>query len=372
MKILAVCDTIEFINRATMEALARDYGNVRVLCKRNINKVFEPRTRSAVLPIDYVHTLFPPAWLEKPLFAWLENKYFAWTLHKYRNQADVLLVLNVHGARFLEFFPHAKKVGLLIDPEVILSDGNTLAAEKHLVRHVDLLLCTSQQLADVYCQKYLQHPVKGVYWPNTVDLSVWREGLAVAEPQRPQKVAGYIGNFNQFTVDLDLLDRLIHECPQVQFQFAGRINFAERLPEQQARFRKLMAEPNVRFLGFVPQVDIPKVVATWDLCLTLDPINEPSKYIHHNKVYQYLAMGRQVLTTHTHDDYRPLHPAVREADDHDDYLAQFKALLEGRLSSVAPEQAMALARQNDSRARARQLMSTLAEHFEPALAEPVA
>ena len=66
---------------------------------------------------------------------------------------------------------------------------------------------------------------------------------------------------------------------------------------------RLFEKSNVKYLGNIPYEKLPKTVARWDVGLVTDKMDEYASYMHHNKVYQYLALGIPVVSLKIHEDY---------------------------------------------------------------------
>ena len=351
MKIIAIVSTIEFQNRATIEAISRRYNNIEVLVKRSIYRFNEKKTVSNFVKINYIYTFFPEKLKQYAFFKRLEL-FLSRVLYGRRLACyDVALLTNTHVAYMLPLLKNKKVVSLFVDPYVLMNDGASHDDEVALAKEADVLLCTSKHLAATYCKKYLSIDVEGVYWPNTADLKQWDIDLFENKAiNTGRMVCGYAGNMNEITINIDLVDNITKSFPMCQFVFAGNMNFKE--PKLLADFKEIMNRVNVDFIGMVPYDEIQKVVAGWDVCLMLDNIYELSKYVHHNKVYQYLALGKVVVATKTHDDYAGLTNAVLEALTISEFISNIKiALLDSR-NPVEIDNRVRLAEANSADARA--------------------
>jgi glycosyltransferase involved in cell wall biosynthesis len=130
------------------------------------------------------------------------------------------------------------------------------------------------------------------YIPNGLD----REFLAseddirrLPEPGR-RPILGYLGVLSQRT-DLGLL-----------FQVASRFNdcdlhIAGWADESETAVARLLALPNVRFLGRVPFSHVARTIDTFDVCLLPHRNDRLSRRMSPLKVFQYLGRGRPVVTT---------------------------------------------------------------------------
>jgi glycosyltransferase involved in cell wall biosynthesis len=243
-----------------------------------------------------------------------------------------------------------------------MNNGATVHEEISLAVNSDILLCTSKELAENYCKKHLKINVVGEYWANTVDLIRWDyDSLAVHKVSNESVVFGYAGNMNEITINLDLVDVLIDEFRDCIFKFAGEINFVNSINSK--KFRKIFDKKNVVYLGKIPYDEIPMEVVSWDVCLMLDNFGEISSYVHHNKVYQYLAMGKAVVSTKTHNDYTDLHNGIYESNTIDEFVVNLKAAMIIKDDELHIDQRRSLARKNSSEVRADQFMKIVHNHY---------
>ena len=358
MKILAIVSTIEFQNRATIEALSKKYKNVRVVVKRNIKDYFKPKTQSEFVNIDYFYTFFPEKLILKyKLLSFLEMCFSYFFLKQKLKSSDICLVTSLHVTYLLPLLKGKYLISLFVDPYSLMNGFKTKREEILLAKESNLLLCTSKQLASNYCKKHLNINVEGYYWPNTADLERWNIDRFGNRKATDKVVFGYAGNMNEITIDLKLVELLVTELPNVEFKFAGALNFSE--PENTKKMEDLLSSENVRFLGKIPYESIQEEVFSWDVCLMLDNINELSKYVHHNKVYQYLALGKVVIATKTHDDYINLASEIFEAKTKSKFLEHAKEAIEICRDRDRIAQRIKLAKSESADVRAVQLMDII-------------
>ena len=361
MKILAITNTIEFQNRATFEAISKKYNCLDVLVKRNVKDYFKKRTTSDKLSIRYIHSLVPESWQQYELFKKIESVWLKFWLRNYVKHYDLFLFCNTHVAHIAPLLKKKKKLALFIDPYTLMSEGKSTDREKTWVNHTDAVLCTSKALASDYINKYLNIPEAiTYYWPNTVDLSKWQL------PEQKYKknktvVCGYSGNMNDLTIDLSLLDQVTQHFPHIIFRFAGNINFRDE--QDSIRIRQLFERDNVCFLGFVPYDQIAEEVNSWDICLMFDPINETSRYIHHNKIYQYLALGKPVVGTLPHDDYHSLSSVIYQTETHNQFLLNLGKAINDLARKDLRAKRLRLAEDNSASARAEQFITIINTHY---------
>lgn len=355
MKILAIVTTIEFQNRATIEALSKKYSNVKVVVKRNIKDYFKPKTKSEFVDIDYFYTFFPEKISRQyKLISFLDMFLSYLLIRKELKNSDVYLVTSIHVTYLLPLLKNKYLISLFVDPYSLMNGFKSKQEEILLAEQSNLLLCTSKQLASNYCKKHLNIDVEGHYWPNTADLDRWNVEEFGVRKVTDEIVFGYAGNMNEITIDLELVELLVAEFPKMEFRFAGLLNFSQS--ENIERMEILFSNDNVTYLGKIPYKLIQEEVFSWDICLMLDNINELSKYVHHNKVYQYLALGKVVVATKTHDDYRNLAGEIFEAETRNVFLEHVKEAIKICRDEERIANRIKLAKSESADVRAAQLM----------------
>ena len=156
-----------------------------------------------------------------------------------------------------------------------------------MMEDADLLLSVSRELID----DYPAHDI-GLL-PNGVDFkrfdASYRETDDAAS-RRP--LIGYLGAFEYF-IDFEMILQTARLLPGCDFRLVG----GGRLEDD---IRKRIAElglENVEMPGSVPFNQVPAEIAGWDICLNLFvriPISHKASPM---KLFEYLAMGKPVLTT---------------------------------------------------------------------------
>ncbi|MBI3154348.1 MAG: glycosyltransferase [Burkholderiales bacterium] len=99
---------------------------------------------------------------------------------------------------------------------------------------------------------------------------------------------GYVGWITERT-DLPLLARLARDRPQYDIVLAG--------PDKDDALGKLLALPNVQWLGTVPQDEVPELIASFDVCLMPHRDTAYSRSMSPLKLFQYLGSGRPIVST---------------------------------------------------------------------------
>ena len=198
--------------------------------------------------------------------------------------------------------------------------------EATLIRQADVTFAVSEPLA-----KRLANINPNTYFlPNGVDLSLFDPtnpgNHAVPSDLPPaSRLIGFIGHINQH-LDLELLLRSAQAFPGNHLVLLGRIMNNETAPQgrQAEALHTLLGLPNVSYLGFKPPRELPRYLRAFDVCVMAfldDPFNDERDPL---KFYQYLAMGKAIVTTPipVADRYRNLCYVARSAEEFIDFIAR--------------------------------------------------
>jgi len=165
-----------------------------------------------------------------------------------------------------------------------------------MVRRCDVVFATARSLAEDF-----QTSRGSVHWvPNTADPS----DFAIPEDVEvypevaglPRPVIGFIGGLNPW-IDIDLLLELQERRPEWTIVFSADVRGPRAFlgSDKMHEFRR--CNRSVRFLGWVPYGRLPSFLAGVDVCALFHRREEVSRYIHPNKIYQYLASGKPIVST---------------------------------------------------------------------------
>jgi len=202
-------------------------------------------------------------------------------------------------------------------PDVFISDAqdnllkhefyrNTPRLEQYYQfcqEHSDLLIANSRETTSWLARKRPD----SVCIPNGVNVNIFNANVSYALPPDMQSVerpiVGYAGKMQEM-FDVTLMQRIITKMPEVNFVFIGQI-----LNRQWVKC--LWRYPNVFYLGNKHYSQLPQYLAAFDVCII-----PYSKQRQHGgdpiKFYEYLAIGKPVVTTPIGDVVRyQNYPQVR-------------------------------------------------------------
>ena len=203
--------------------------------------------------------------------------------------------------------------------------------ERRLVRRADAVFCVS----DTLLERHRQINPNTHLLPNGVDLRLF-DACRAAEGHRPAdlpkvgRLLGFLGYVN-YHLDVELLLHVAKAFPRDYVIVVGRIPKNQTVPQgkQREALADLHSQPNVRILGFKPTPELPLYLNAFDVCLIPFLKNQFNRECDPLKFYQYIAMGKPVVSTPVVVAER-YHHICYVAESHDDFIAQIaRALREG-------------------------------------------
>ncbi|QRQ99466.1 glycosyltransferase [Dyadobacter sandarakinus] len=361
--ILIFCNVSDFrtyTRRATLESIAKLAPGTKCISMVSFWNGPKLDLRSEHLEIIPFYYYLPYPVIKKIGFL----NYINFKLNTLRtgfdfNKFDTVILSRPHNYIVGPFIKDKKKVVILSDAYHTM--GNTLEETRKVIEMGDVIMATSMALRDVYVQKYFSITDKNiVYWPNCVDLDVW--GPAATSKPEPRKtneiVVGFAGNFMEAT-DIHLLYDVVTTMTDVRFVLAGKNRYPQN-SEESAMLEKIIKAPNVEYHGYIDYNQLPDEVKKWDICIMIDAISEHASYHHHNKMYQYLALGKPVVYQKNHNDYEPLGEASFGVTGSAEFIERLEYVIR-KLKDGTDFSARAkeLAYENSSDRRAEQLLEII-------------
>ncbi|MEM7218788.1 MAG: glycosyltransferase [Pseudomonadota bacterium] len=153
--------------------------------------------------------------------------------------------------------------------------------EREMLDRADLVVATSRALVDDLSRSH----ANVAYLPHGVDV-----GLFATTLELPRSVAapciGFVGLLGEH-IDLNLLSALADAMDDGRILCAGPIEAGVVAPRH----------PRIEYLGPLPQVELPAMLAETDICILPYTESERNHYANPTKVREYLAAGRAVVAT---------------------------------------------------------------------------
>lgn len=249
-------------------------------------------------------------------------------------------------------FPQNQRIAPLIKDE-----------ERQIVEKVDLVLAVSQAL---YGARRAWNP-NTHYVPNGADFHHFsqarEETTAIPSDMGclSHPILGYMGTVD-FRMDLELLLGVAQERPQWNIVIVGE---ARNLGPA---WHRLLAQPNVHFLGKKPYPELPCHLKAMDVCLIPWHVDKATAAMYPIKLHEYLAAGKPVVAT-------PI-PSLLAFDGVIAVAGEIAEFIEATahcLAQDSPKQVMQrvkLAQENSWEKRASQIEQIMAEFLSNGREEP--
>jgi glycosyltransferase involved in cell wall biosynthesis len=177
-----------------------------------------------------------------------------------------------------------------------------------------------------------------------------RVPLTVSDSPRPR--IGYAGAIAEW-FDFDLVGDVARAYPQASVILVGPV--AAPVAARAATLAR--THPNVRFPGRVPYEDLPHVVSSFDVCLIPWLLGPQTDAANPNKLYEYMAAGRTVVSLAYSADMERFADSVLLARDRNEFVARVGEALERPRDPAALR---AVAAENSWDARAGALLELVA------------
>lgn len=185
-----------------------------------------------------------------------------------------------------------------------------------LTQKAEILFVVS---ADLYKLKSTLTDKHVFLLPNAVDFKFFNE-TALTTQNKPIKLAcfndpliGYIGRMVK-RLDKDLLKYIFKELPNYNFIFIGpeieSLNWAKKFS-------------NFHYLGEIKYEELPKYIKYFSLCLLPHMINDFTKQLDPVKLYEYLSLGKPVVSTRVSGSER-FSEVIAIASNYQEFLSLIK------------------------------------------------
>jgi|GEM_PF-1005592 len=219
---------------------------------------------------------------------------------------------------YINNIPHTHLIGHIVDNFLEHNDPWLKQAASHqyplLIEKANLLIVGSQfnkaffsqNRNDVYCIE------------NAVDEDFIAEPSALPLTKDRPVTLGYIGTLSERT-DHDLLSFIAKERPDWNIIIAGKTEIAlEALP--------WTGVDNIDYRGVLPYKSLPKLMATFDVCLIPHKDTTYSESMSPLKLFQYLASGRPIVSTNI-EGINTFKHLIRVASSTNDFISEIENTL---------------------------------------------
>ncbi len=196
-----------------------------------------------------------------------------------------------------------------LSPEVIVYDcmdelsafqgapPELIDQEKRLFVRADVVFAGG---ASLYAAKRTQHSNVHLF-PSSIDHAHFAAARREQDdPADQSSIAhprvGFFGVIDE-RLDRDLLREVAAAHPDWQFILIG--------PVVKIRNEDLPAAPNLHYLGQKSYTELPAYLANWDVAMLPFVLNASTRFISPTKTPEYLAAGKQVVSTPIQDVVKP-------------------------------------------------------------------
>jgi glycosyltransferase involved in cell wall biosynthesis len=129
---------------------------------------------------------------------------------------------------------------------------------------------------------------------------------------KESKKLGYFGVVDE-RMDYELIARLADANPDWEIVIVG--------PLAKVHESDLPRRANIQWLGGRPYAELPAYCKGFDVCLMPFAMNESTEYINPTKALEYMATGREIVSSAVPDVVRNFGMVVKVAASHDEFVA---------------------------------------------------
>ena len=201
-----------------------------------------------------------------------------------------------------------------------------------VVERSDLVFCTARSLAE----KYGVHRGNTHWVPNTAeptDFSIGPDTEVLPElAGLDGPVIGFIGGLNPW-IDLELVRAVRELRPEWTIVFSASLDGPPAfLESDELRSLGLREDGKggIRLPGWVPYPKLRNFLAGVDVCALFHKADRLGRYIHPNKIYQYLACGKPIVSTAFLPEVEMFGELVRVAETAEEFVAAIETALNER------------------------------------------
>jgi glycosyltransferase involved in cell wall biosynthesis len=269
---------------------------------------------------------------------------------------DLLMVSNIYAAPLVRWF--GKKLPVIYD-----CNDNHLGfpftpvwAERFFqstCNRADRIVCVSRSLAEMIPA---ENHNKVVIIGNGVDTTLFRNSVVPAPAMlkfRPRPILLYIGAISQW-LDFDVLTKVAASHPDKMLVLIGPV-----APPVRSEMEKLLHAPNVKHLNEIRHDELPAYLAAAEVCLIPLRKNELTRVLNPNKLYEYFAAGKPVVSINLSPDLEAMRDQVFLAEDAVTFSAQIETAL--KTASTRAEERRRLAVANDWQEKAKAMVALIEE-----------
>lgn len=268
--------------------------------------------------------------------------------------ADLIMVSNVYAAPLVRWLAKSRPVIYDCNDNHLGFPLTPLWAEKYyqsVCARANHIVCASQSLAEIIPPAQQK---KIIYIGNGVDSSLFLKNAAPAAALlkfRPRPILLYIGAISEWT-DFEAFAEVAMRHPDKTMILIG-----PAVPAIRPQMEKLLASPNVQHLGVIKHDELPAYLAAADVCLIPLLKNDLTRFLNPNKLYEYYAAGKPVVSMALSPDLIAMRDHIFLAEDAAGFAAQIEPALATTVTDA--ERRRSLAVKNDWQEKANQMVALI-------------
>ena len=266
------------------------------------------RTLARLIRRDAKHTLQP--WPTLPAAVWppsidrWSSRTLRWKANALRHQLTrhvnfehaVALIVSPAWVPWLDALPFRSVIYDCIDDLEVMTPHSSLgplfqAWESELIERSDAVVTTAPELAATIRSRCPKTPIEtirnGVRSAEFIQRA--RNTSRPADLPRSGPIVGFVGALYDW-IDWQLIERMAERMPECNFVFVG-----PRAAKPPTGPTKRLA--NLHLLGPRAYAEVPSYIENFDVCWVPFVDSRVSRRAHPVKVYEYLALGKPVLST---------------------------------------------------------------------------
>lgn len=171
--------------------------------------------------------------------------------------------------------------------------NNFLFLEKRLLKSCNGVILASKTLYD----KYIKMHKNAFYFPNPSEIKDFIKPLPPVKIPADIKnfklpIVGFIGGIEIYRIDFNLIKEIARIFPHYSFVIIGPINWVNK----KIRLSLPQAD-NIHFLGYKPRNILRRYIFFFTTTIIPYKINAYGKACYPLKIYEYLALGKPVVTS---------------------------------------------------------------------------
>ena len=272
------------------------------------------------------------------------------TIFKKEFSNPLLFFDNPYYQNSIQLFPQSKKVYHVGDElsAFSTSDAKIISLlEQNFLKKVDYIFCAATKL---YEDKKQYNQNTYIVW-NAIDHEVFnkkniREIEEFSKIKKP--VVGFVGVVSSW-FDYKLYDTITDLLPEYSFVIVGRFTEGEPI---------FLKKKNVHFMGSRPRTEIPSILSSFDVGIIPFVKSKLVENILPLKYFEYLAVGKPIVSTRFSPDMEKVQPNVILAETAMEFAEAIKKVI-SEDSQVKVEERIKIALECTWENRTKQMLSII-------------